>query len=381
MIEQIGIIGGGQLGRMLTEAALPLGYQVTVVDPTQNCPAAQVGARQIIGGLRDPEAITRLAEHTDVVTWEVEHIGAETLAELETNGHNIQPSPGTLRTLQDKYTQKELLRVAGLPVHRYAALPAGLTKQTDRSQAMAELVKEFGGPLIVKARFGGFDGRGNHFYSGDLAAMEESLGQDWDNLYAEALVPFEKELSIVAARDMSGNITTYPVVETVQKDSICHLAMAPADVDPRLARDATEIAYETLRLLRGAGVFAIEFFSTGNTVAINEIAPRVHNSGHHTIEANQTSQFEQHIRAITGMPLGSTALRAPAAVMINILGGREGPLSREGLESVLALPDAHPHFYGKSSRPARKIGHITVLGRSLDEVLPIAQQARGALEI
>ncbi len=381
MIEHIGIIGGGQLGRMLTQAAQPLGYQVTVVESAPNCPAAQIGARQIIGTVRDSEAITRLAEQTDVVTWEIEHIDAETLSDLEMAGHNIQPSPATLGTLQDKFTQKELLRKAGLPVHGYAALPADLTARSDRSRAMVELMKDLGSPLIVKARRGGFDGRGNHRYSGDLEAMEASLGADWGNLYAEEMVTFEKELSVVAARDLAGNVVTYPIIETQQKDNICHIAMAPADIDPRLARDANDVAHETLKLLGGAGVFAIEMFAIGNSVAINEIAPRVHNSGHHTIEANRTSQFEQHIRAITGMPLGSTAVRAPAAVMINILGSREEPLSREGLSSLLAIPDAHPHFYGKSSRPARKIGHITVLGRSIGEALPLAKQARGALKI
>ena len=352
-----------------------------MVENLPPCPAAQIGARQIIGTVQDPEAITHLAEQTDVVTWEIEHIDADILFDLEMAGYNIQPAPVTLRVLQDKFTQKELLRKASLPVHGYAALPADLTDESDRHQAMARLMKDLGSPLIVKARRGGFDGRGNHRYSGDNEAMEAALGTDWGNLYAEEMVTFEKELSVVAARDLVGNVVTYPIIETQQKDSICHLAVAPADIDPRLARDAVEVAHETLKLLGGAGVFAIEMFAIGNTVAINEIAPRVHNSGHLTIEANQTSQFEQHIRAITGMPLGSAAMRAPAAVMINIIGSRDEPLTREGLGTLLAIPDTHPHFYGKSSRPGRKIGHITVLGRSIAEALPLAKLARGALEI
>jgi phosphoribosylaminoimidazole carboxylase PurK protein len=352
-----------------------------VLESTPNCPAAQVGARQVLGSVRDPEAIAQLAHQTDVMTWEIEHIDADTLAELEKSGHNIQPSPVTLQVLQDKYLQKEMLKRAGLPVRSYAALPSGLTDRSERSQAMVAITERFGCPLIVKSRTGGYDGRGNYVYRGDLDAMDERLGADWDDLYAEEMVVFDKELSVVAARDQSGKIATYPIIETQQKDSICHVAMAPANISPRLARDAQEVAHETMKVLGGAGVFAVEMFAVGDVVAINEIAPRVHNSGHHTIEANHTSQFEQHIRAVTGMPLGSTALRAPAAVMINVLGTREEPLRRDGLRELLALPDTHVHFYGKSSRPARKIGHITVLGQSLDQILPIAERARGVLTV
>ena len=381
MIARIGIIGGGQLGRMLTEAALPLGYSVTVVDKTPNCPAAQVGARQIVADVNDPVAITLLAEQSDVITWEIEHIETDILFELELKGHNIQPSPATLRSMQDKFLQKELLRSAGLPVHGYVDLPANVTSRSERETVMSDLSRDYGSPLIVKARRGGYDGRGNHVYTGDLDALDASLGTSWAELYAEELVHFDKEVSAIVARDVAGRIMSYPLVETQQRNGICDIAMAPAGVSRNLERDARDVAHETVNLLGGAGVFAVEMFAIGDAVAINEIAPRVHNSGHHTIEANVTSQFEQHIRAITGMPLGSTAMRAPAALMINIIGQREEPLSREGLHSVLASPDVHPHFYGKSSRPARKVGHITVLGSSHESILPIAKRARGALEI
>lgn len=381
MIESIGVVGGGQLGRMLTEAAQPLGFKVTVLDSTPNCPASQVGANQIVGGITDGEAITRLAQSVDVVTWEIEHINAQALFDLENQGHDVQPSPTTLITLQDKYKQKQMLRQAGLPVGGFDIFPGDVTNESDRRLALDILFKDFQSPIMVKTRSGGYDGRGNYVFDGDFDALSQKLGDDWNNLYVEDMMPFDKELSVVAARDRKGNVTSYPVVETVHADNICNMVMSPADISPKLAAEAREVGHETLKLLGGAGVFAVEMFAIGDAIAINEIAPRVHNSGHHTIEANQTSQFEQHIRAITGMTLGSTELRAKAAVMINILGKRDEPLTREGLSDILALPDTHPHFYGKSSRPARKIGHITVLGETIKEAEAGAKQARRLLEV
>jgi phosphoribosylaminoimidazole carboxylase PurK protein len=380
MIEKIGIVGGGQLGRMLTEAAHPLGYQVTVVEALPDCPASKAGADQIIGGLKDVDAIRRLAEQTDVVTWEIEHIDTGVLKELVEEGYNVQPSPSTLAVIQDKYTQKQMLIKAGLPVAESVPL-AYYESYSQRTSHLDEIVRALGGAVILKTKTGGYDGRGNLLFNGDYGRVDEVLGSDWSNIYAERIVPFEKELSVIAARDMQGNIAVYPTAETVHKDNVCHTVVTPAGIRPELIADAQEIAHETLKQLGGAGIFAIEMFATDDSVIINEIAPRVHNSGHHTIEANVTSQFEQHIRAITGMPLGSTAMRVPAAAMINILGQREEPLTRKGMDKVLALPDTHPHFYGKSSRKARKIGHITVLGSSVDEVLRTASQARNVFTV
>ncbi len=367
MIEKIGIVGGGQLGRMLTEAAVPLGYHVSVVDAAETSPAAQVGAEQIHAKLTDVDAITELAEKTDVLTWEIEHIPASHLADLAERGFNVEPSPNTLLMIQDKLLQKQFLQATGIPVAPF-------------SDTLSEDDFIGGGPFVVKSRKGGFDGRGN--------LVVETINPDeitafFGNqpVYVEQAVRFEKELAVIAARDKSGNVVTYPAVETVHKDNICHLVVSPAEVEPETLKAASEITHETLVRLEGAGVFAVEMFVVNGQVLVNEIAPRVHNSGHHTIEANITSQFEQHIRAITGMPLGSTAMRTGAAAMINILGTRDEPLSREGLDRVLALPDTHPHYYGKSSRPARKIGHITVLGSTTAEVKDIAQRAREELSI
>jgi 5-(carboxyamino)imidazole ribonucleotide synthase len=371
MVEKIGIVGGGQLGRMLTEAAQPLGFHVAVIDPTPNCPASQVGAEQIQADLKDTDAVAELADKTDVLTWEIEHIDSKGLTEMSAAGYNIQPDPETLSIIQDKFDQKDFLRGHGLPVSDFRFIW--------REKTLRSAVREMGSDLIIKSRTGGYDGRGNLVYKGQsIDDIHALLGQ---SLYVEKIVDFDKELSVVAARDLKGNIAVYPTVETLHKDNICHTVASPANIDTSLDKQAQEVAYETLSFLRGAGIFAIEMFSSDEGVIINEIAPRVHNSGHQTIEANVTSQFEQHIRAITGMPLGSTAMRAPAAVMINILGKRQEALTRAGLDKVLAMPDTHPHFYGKSSRVARKIGHITVLAKTGATAMELAKQAREALEV
>lgn len=372
MVENIGIVGGGQLGRMLTEAALPLGFNVTVLDPTPSCPASKVGARQIVGGLRDIDAIDELVAQSDVTTWEIEHIDSNALTECAIEGADIQPDPTSLTIIQDKVGQKGMLQSNGLPVAKFAHFS---------NQAILERIKStIGAELIIKSPIGGYDGRGNLRYNGQtFQELKVALGGSY--LYAEELIDFERELAVIAARDRAGKIVLYPTVETIHENNICHMTLTPARVDKNVDQAAQEVAHETLKLLGGAGVFAIEMFQVDGSVIINEIAPRVHNSGHFTIEATETSQFEQHVRAITGMPLGSTRMITPAAVMINILGNRNEPLRRDGLERVLNLPDTHPHFYGKNPRPARKVGHITVLASSVKEAEKRALLARKGLVI
>ena len=367
MIERVGIIGGGQLGQMLTEAALPLGFQVTALETSANCPAGQFGAKILEGEISDRAAITQLAEQTDVLTWEIEHIPSAHLLNLAEAGIDVQPHPQTLEVIQDKLHQKRMLQHLGVPVAPFSA-------------TLDESAFTGGGPYVIKARRGGFDGRGNLVVDKlDDPRIKEFLPEG--GVYAEQKLNFEKEISVVAARSRNGDIASYPLVETVHKDNICNLVIAPAEVSEQVSEQAAEIARTILEHTHGAGIFAIEMFAVDGTVLVNEIAPRVHNSGHHTIEANVTSQFEQHIRAITGMPLGSTESRTPAAAMINILGKEDGPLVRDGLEKILALPDTHPHLYGKSPRLQRKIGHITVLGSSTEKVKEIAEQARKELTI
>ena len=372
MIERIGIVGGGQLGRMLTEAATPLGFKVDVIDPVTNSPAHQVGAEETTAALTDIAAIDQLAERTDVLTWEIEHIPAEHLVTLMEQGVNVESSPVTLALIQDKLVQKLFLQGANIPVAPFSGV-------------LSEERFIGGGPFVVKTRRGGFDGRGNLVVDSlndpKVADFTQEKGMLPTDIYVEQAVAFEKELAVVAARDTMGNIVTYPTVETIHENNICHLVLSPANVPPEVLKEADDVARAVLEKLEGAGVFAIEMFVVDGHILVNEIAPRVHNSGHLTIEGNATSQFEQHIRAITGMSLGSTALRAPAVAMINVLGKKDEPFSLEGLDDALALPDVHAHFYGKVPRPARKIGHLTVLGENLEEVQAIAIKARNSLKI
>lgn len=371
---KIGIVGGGQLGRMLTEAALPLGFTVVVVDPGRNCPAAQAGAGQIVGGLYDHQALKELADRADFITVEIEHLDADLLQELADAGKPVNPSPKTVRLIQDKYAQKVFLRGAGVPVADFAEI-------TDEASAVAAL-EDFGGKMLLKSRMGAYDGRGNAVISRqeDIGPAMETLG---DKLYAEKFVPFKKELAIMIARGVGGETALYPLTETVHERNICVETLTPADVDPEAAKEAEAVALSVARHLEGAGVFGVEMFLTEDgSILVNEIAPRVHNSGHYTIEACATSQFEQHVRAVTGMGLGPTDLKVKAAVMVNILGERDGPTEVKGLEEARTIPGVSVHLYGKSpTKVDRKMGHITAVADTLEEARENAGRARGLIDV
>lgn len=371
----IGIIGGGQLGRMLTLAAKPLGFHVVVVDPVPNSPAAQVGADQIVADLYDKAALAQLAERADVITIEIEHLDAEALADIEKLGVPVHPAPATVRIIQDKLWQKHLLHEAGIPVASFV--------EVNTLEEAKSVLKAFGGKMLLKTRHGAYDGRGNA-----LITRQQQLKKAFERfkdakLYAEKFIPFDKELSVIIARSTKGKVEVYPVVETVHKDNICVETKVPAHIDKKAAKKAEKLAYEVAKYLRGAGVFAIEMFLTKDgQVLVNEIAPRVHNSGHYTIEASHTSQFEQHIRAVSGLALGDASLAVPAAVMINILGERDGPTKVEGLEDALALPHVSVHIYGKApTKKSRKMGHITATGKTVRQAARHAKRARRKIKI
>lgn len=389
---KVGIAGGGQLGRMLAEAAHELGHPVVVLDVTPNSPAGQVADEQIVADYKDAEAIRTLAASCDVLTYEIESVNAEALRALADAGFPVHPTPHTLALIKDKLRQKEFLAARGIPTAPFCA---------------PESAEQLGYPYIFKARSGGFDGRGNALVEKkeDLAVALERLGGV--AMYAEGFVRFEKELAIVAARTTGGQTSVYPLVETVHKDHICHEVIAPAPVDAEVARKAHDLAQKVLASFDGAGVFAIEMFlvssettlsehsrvegsahstGSGRSVAyqliVNEIAPRVHNSGHFSIEGCVTSQFEQHIRAITGMPLGSPDMKVPAAVMINILGDRTGPAEPKGVEEAEALGGIYVHIYGKAeTKPQRKMGHITATAGTLEDAKTKAEHARRLVTI
>lgn len=373
--KTVGIVGGGQLGRMLTLAALPLGFDVVVINPSPNSPAAQVGAREIVADLYDSIALAELAALSDYITVEIEHLDASKLQELVDEGAQINPLPKTIKLIQDKYLQKQFLEENNVAVAPFCPI--------DDKKSAQKALKEFGGKMLLKTRHGAYDGRGNMVVSSkaDIDAALEKFGVV--KLYAEKFVPFKKELAVVVAKSVNGDISTYPVVETVHKRNICEEVISPAPVGEEIIQKAESIAKQVAGILDGAGVYGIELFLTeADEVIVNEIAPRVHNSGHHTIEGNKTSQFEQHIRAVTGLPLGDSSLAAEATVMINILGERNGDTELEGLADALALPQTSVHLYGKSpTKVDRKMGHITATGESVEVARKRARNARNKLSI
>jgi 5-(carboxyamino)imidazole ribonucleotide synthase len=374
MDMKLGFIGGGQLSRMTYEALLPLNVQGVVIDPNPNCPASQVGAEQIVAQLNDEDAVLQLAERVDCITWDVEHPDTRAAATLITP---VYPYPETLAVIQDKLAQKNLLREHGIPVADFAPVSG--------QRELEGIFSRFG-KVIVKARFGGYDGRGNmNLYKPDWQSVVGTFGEEESKrVYAERVIDFEKELSVIVAKTQRGDMVPYPVAETIHEDNICHMVLSPPEqVDPKILVAARELACDTVQLLGGASIYAMEMFLTkAGDLMINEIAPRPHNSGHHTIEAHATSQFEQHGRAVLGWPLGSIARRAPAAVMVNILGRRDGPVDTRGIEDVLAMPDVHLHLYGKApTKRKRKMGHVTALAATLGEAKALALRAREAISI
>jgi 5-(carboxyamino)imidazole ribonucleotide synthase len=373
MKNRLGIIGGGQLGRMLTIEAKKLGFHVTVIDPTPSSPAAQVADTQIIAGYSDPKATKKLLTECDYVTLEIEHIDTKTLKNISTSKMN--PSPQTIEIIKDKFSQKEYLTNHSIPTAEFLEI-----KSEKDIYGAGEV---FGYPLVLKAKKDAFDGRGNALIQNKNHVKDAMKKLENRELYVEKFVPFKMELAVVLARGKSGEIKMYPVVETVHKNNICNIVKAPAKINAKTKLRAQQLAKDVMSHLKGNGVFAIEMFLTkNNTILINEIAPRVHNSGHFTIEGCSTSQFEQHIRAVTNLPLGNTEMLVARAVMINILGDRKGEARVKGMEKALALPNVHVHIYGKSeTKPERKMGHITVTGKITDNVLKIAQKARKYITI
>ncbi|HZE87529.1 MAG TPA: 5-(carboxyamino)imidazole ribonucleotide synthase [Methylomirabilota bacterium] len=391
MKSRIGIVGGGQLGRMMAFDAKKLGFTVSIIDPTPNSPAGQVVDKQIVAPYNDEKAIRELAKNSDFLTFEIELANAHVLDDLTNKGLEIHPSAKTLSIIKDKLEQKKFLRKAGLPVADFAPVISSdneISRNDSIKQEIETLAKKFGYPLLLKARFDAYDGRGNALIKNKNQidkALEKLRGR---KLYVEKFVPFVKELAIMVARSTKEAIATYPVVETIHKNNICHLILAPASVDETIRKKAKMLAINVMKNLKGAGVFGIEMFLTHSSnsgqakLFINEIAPRVHNSGHYTIEACVTSQFEQHIRAVTGQPLGATDMIVPASVMINILGERNAQAEVTGLDKALKIPNVFIHIYGKmETKLERKMGHITVIGKTLAECLKKAKQARKAIVI
>jgi 5-(carboxyamino)imidazole ribonucleotide synthase len=371
-MTRLGILGGGQLAQMLIQAAISLGVETAIFEQVADSPAARLTHAQVVGPWDDESTLVNFALLCDHVTLENEFVDSLVLRWLAEAGLTVCPSADTLADIQDKLLQKQRINAAGLPVPAFSGVYS-----MDDVRAFAA---EHGYPCLLKARRLGYDGYGNvTIHSGeDIPAAWAKLGADTGReLLAEAFIPFERELAVMVLRGRDGENRLYPVVETVQQNHICHIVRAPAPVPGETARQAAEIARQAVQVFDGVGVFGVELFALADgTVLYNEIAPRPHNSGHYTIEACVTSQFENHIRAVLGWPLGSTVMTAPAAVMVNLLGQREGRADSDGIREALAVPGAHLHIYGKREvRPGRKMGHITALGDTLEQAEATARQA------
>ncbi len=368
---KLGIIGGGQLGKIMSQMAKKMGFYVTILDPTSNSPAAQVSDRQIVGSFFDKQKIEELVRSSDVTTFELENIDTEILKELEDSGYIIHPSPYVLEKIQNKYEQKKLLDKMGIRVPKYKEVKS--TKD----------LSAFGFPVVQKAKRGGYDGRGVVV----LKSLEdvESMAIKSES-FIEEMVEIDKELAVIVARNSQGETRSYPVVEMLfdERVNICDSVVVPAFIEKDVEQTALEVSKRAVEAFEGVGIFAVELFlSKDGEILVNEIAPRPHNSGHLTVEACATSQFEQVIRAVTNLPLGSTRLITPA-VMINILGeeGYEGEPILEGLKETLAIEELSFHFYGKDkTKPFRKMGHMTILDESVKNALKKAEQASKTLKV
>jgi len=376
MAKRLGIIGGGQLGMMITEAAKNLSEyisEIIVLDPTENCPAAQAGAKQIVGDFKDELAILKLAEQSDIITYEIESGNTDVLSKLKAK---IEPSPSTLGIIQDKFSQKTFLAENELPVSQFYEI----TSLGD----LHEKINELGLPVLLKSRRDAYDGRGNFKITSSDEIEKAYQHFDGKSLMVEKFVNFKMEVSVIAARNTKGDIAIYPLVENIHENNILKMTIAPARVSDDVIKDAGEIARKTMEVLKGAGVFGIEMFiDQDDKILINEIAPRVHNSGHHTLQSCKTSQFEQHIRAILGLKLGSTDL-IHKTVMCNILGpdGFEGKYKPIELEK----DGVYLKMYRKDiSKPQRKIGHFNVVDMSdskdMSELLKMADEIKNSILI
>jgi len=380
-VGPLGILGGGQLGRMTLQAASSLGIDVVIAEREPRSPAARLTDTSVVfkGGWGDDAALHELARLAPVVTLENEFVDAMVLERLEALGCRVRPSPGCVGVVQDKLRQKLALAAAELPVPVFRSVSS--------PDELPALGKELGWPLMLKARRDGYDGRGNALVrsGGEAQAACERLGWPDRTLMAEAHVAFERELAVLVVRGLDGTVASYPVVETRQDPElhVCREVLAPACVPPAVAERATQVDRAAVEAVGGVGAFGVELFLLKNgQVCVNELAPRPHNSGHYTIEACWTSQFANHVRAVLELGLGDTALRAPAAVMVNLLGSGSGAATAENVRAALEVPGAYVHVYGKAeNRRGRKLGHVTALGSSVDEALARAHAAASCLHL
>lgn len=351
------MVGAGQLAQMTQQAAIALDIELRVLALDPADPAVLAGATPSLGAPDSLDTLREFASGVDVLTFDHEQVDPELLAALEREGVNMQPSAAAHLFAQDKLHARSELARMGFPVPPFT--------HAHTPEEAADFAKAHGWPLIAKTARGGYDGRGV-FPLADAAQAAAELATHADGLLLEPMLEIRRELAVLVARSPADERAAYPVVESVQRDAMCREILAPAPIPTELADTATELALEIVQRTGVTGIAALELFDTPDGLLVNELALRPHNSGHYTIEGAVTSQFEQHLRAVLGWPLGATTLTAPAVVMVNIVGNADGGDPRASLPAALAVPNARFHLYAKSARPGRKLGHVTVRGADLD---------------
>lgn len=369
---KLGVLGGGQLGRMLLQEAINLNISVAALDPDAEAPCHEIVNAFTQGSFKDYDTVMAFAKDVDVLTVEIEHVNIQALKDLKASGIKVFPQPEALEIVQDKGLQKAFYKKHGIPT-----APFELVETKAEMIAQSALL-----PFAQKMRKGGYDGKG-------VAVIKSEA--DYDKGFdapcvLEQFVDFEKELAVIAVRNEAGEVTTYPAVELEfnPEANLVELLFAPAKISEDIELKAKEIARQTIEAFGLVGILAVELFLTKDgEILVNEVAPRPHNSGHQTIEGNITSQYAQHLRAILDMPLGDTAQVRPAA-MINLLGADDhtGPAHYEGLENALAISGVYPHLYGKAiTKPFRKMGHVTITADSVDEAVEKADKVKSIINI
>lgn len=369
----IGIVGGGQLGRMTILEAKKMDVEVVVLTPSHPSPASDIADDYIIGDLYDSDKIVELSEKCDVLTYEIEHINVEVLKEIEAKGKIVNPSSEVLAIIQDKNLQKKVLKEKGLPTSQWDML---------NENNLEELLEKYDFPVVQKACKGGYDGKGVFLLKtrDDLSNMIKAPS------FFEKYIPFEREIAVMVARNKKGQVKTYPVVDMLfdDKTNMCDITMCPSTIGVSLREKAKDLAQKAVEAIDGVGIFGVEMFVTKDgEILINELAPRPHNSGHYTIEGCITSQYEQYLRAIMNLPLGSVDIVKPS-VMINLFGeeGYSGKVEVENFDKALEIEGVNIHLYGKKeTKPNRKMGHITVLDDDLEKALEKAKKAKSLLKI
>lgn len=356
-VKRVGVIGGGQLAWMMADGATALGLELVIQTPKPSDPAAPIAADLVLAQVADAQGTAELAYQCDVVTFENEFIDLPALRQL--TGVTFYPQLDCLAPLLDKYDQRQYCQSIGLPSPPFVTLAS----KADLPDLEAQ-VATVGLPLALKTRRHGYDGQGT-FILKDLDAVKATWAKlGYQPVLLEAFVPFERELAVMVARSQSGQVVVYPVVETQQIDQVCRRVIAPARISEAVRDNVSAIATTLMTQLGVVGIFGVELFLTADDqVWVNEIAPRTHNSGHYTLDACETSQFEQQLRAVSGQPLGAATMICPQAVMVNLLGYETATSDyAEQRAALSAIPNAHMYWYGKAeSRPGRKLGHVTVV--------------------